>query len=535
MKQVKGQRYLYQRGSRYIFRRGVPSFAREVFGGRAEVQISLRTENLPEARYLVLAEIRNFDAALSKARQNNKTKNANDLRFKPSIDEMEEAVRAWFADRLSRSQVARYFEMPNSNASKKLEGELIAYGATVAATNLLSGSGSNITADWIAQTLIERHHWDVELDSALYRRLLLAVGRGQMQMTKIELQDLRGEPRSIEDATFSADQYRLDAERQRDRAANAPVSMLGLFEGYVTEAKPKTRTVKAFRRQLEQFIEFLGHDNARLIEHSDLVAWKEHLLERPTSSGSLLNPRTVRDTYLSAVKAVFRWAKRNGKIEKNPTADLHVRVPKKAKTRDPSLTDEEAMTILRGTLEPASKKLSCEKAFAKRWVPWLCAYSGARVNEITQLRRQDIFQVDNVWVINITPEAGSVKTNEARIVPLHPHIIEQGFIDEIAKKSGPLFFNPMRAQLASSGSTQAMKVGEYLANWVRKLGVTDPAVQPNHGWRHRFKTLARRHGMNAEVRDVIQGHAHRTEGEGYGGTEIAVKLKAIKLLPQYIV
>jgi integrase len=535
LKQVKGQRYLYQRGGRFIFRRGVPPFARETFGGRGEVQVSLRTENLPEARYLVLAEIRRFDAALSKARQSSGAVETSIAKFTPSIDEMEEAVRIWFSDRLSRSQVARYFDMPDPEASKKLEGELLVYGATVATTNMLNGSGSNITGDWIAQTLIERHHWDVEQDSALYRRLLLAVGRGQVQVNKIELQDLRGEPRSIDDVTFSADQFRLDRERQRDRAANAPVSIMGLFDGYVNEAKPKARTVKAFRRQIQQFIEFLGHDNARSVEHSDLIAWKEHLLERPTASGKLLNARTVRDTYLSAVKAVFRWAKRNGKIDNNPTADLHVRVTKKTKTRERSLTDAEALTILRGTLERAPKKLSRERAFAQRWVPWLCAYTGARVNEITQLRRQDIVQIDSIWVINITPEAGSVKTDEARIVPLHPHVIEQGFIDEIDKKSGPLFYNPQRARIALSENTQAAKVGEYLANWVRKLGVTDPAVQPNHGWRHRFKTLGRRYGMDKEVRDVIQGHAPRTEGEAYGNTETQVKYHAIKLLPAYVI
>lgn len=506
-----------------------------MFDGRGEVQVSLRTENLAEARYLVLAEIRRFDAALSKARQNSAAHDMTVSKFIPSIEEMEEAVRAWFADRLSRSQVARYFDIRDPEAGKKLESELTTYGATVAATNMLNGSGSNITGDWIAQTLIERHHWDVEHDSALYRRLLLAVGRGQVQVTKIELQDLRGEPRSIDDATFSADQFRLDRERQHDRAANAPVAIIGLFDGYVNEAKPKARTVKAFRRQIEQFIEFLGHDNALLVEHSNLIAWKEYLLARRTSAGNLLNARTVRDTYLSAVKAVFRWAKRNGKIESNPTADLHVRVTKKTKTRDRSLTDFEALKILRGTLQTPPKKLSSERAFAQRWVPWLCAYSGARVNEITQLRRQDIIKVDGIWAMNITPEAGSVKTDEARVVPLHPHIIEQGFIAEIEKKSGPLFYNPERRLKQSVENSQPAKVGEYLAKWVRELGVSDPAVQPNHGWRHRFKTLARRHHIVGEVRDALQGHAPRTEGEHYGELEIQVRFDAIKQLPAYSV
>ena len=533
MKKVGGQRYLYQRGSTFMFRRGVPNYAREIFGGRREVQLSLRTEHLAEARYFVLGEIRRFENLLSKARKGGNISLLEGDKFVPSIDEVEEGVRLWFSDRMERSTVSSLIDHPDPDAAMRLEQDLMGYGATVAQTMAPSGYGSDITGQWISQSLIESNIWDIEERTPIYNRLLRAVGRGQVQSAKIELQDLRGEPRRIDDDTFSPDQYRLDRERQRDLVANVAVTIMSLFDGYVQESQPKTRTVTAWRRQIQAFIDFLGHDDAREVKHSDLVRWKEYLLQKTTKSGHLLNARTVRDTYMSAIKAVFRWAKRDAKIDINPTSDVHIRVPKKTKIRDRSLTDEEALTILRETLRPPPKKLSQERAFAQRWVPWLCAYSGARINEMTQLRREDVSQIDGVWVMNITPEAGSVKTDEARIVPLHPHLIEQGFIVEIARRSGPLFFDPKRRLKPSVDSTQARKVGDYLAKWVRDIGVSDPAVQPNHGWRHRFKTLARRYRMDAEVRDVIQGHAPRTEGEAYGGTEIAVRYEAIKILPAY--
>jgi hypothetical protein len=43
---------------------------------------------------------------------------------------------------------------------------------------------------------------------------------------------------------------------------------------------------------------------------------------------------------------------------------------------------------------------------AKRWVPWLCAYSGARVGELTQLRVQDVEHRACGPVLRITPDAG---------------------------------------------------------------------------------------------------------------------------------
>src|SRR5690606_31490877 len=76
----------------------------------------------------------------------------------------------------------------------------------------------------------------------------------------------------------------------------------------------------------------------------------------------------------------------------------------------------------------------------RRWVPWLCAYSGARVGEIMQLRKQDIRKEGDFWVLTITPEAVTVKDKEAREVPLHPHLVEQGFLEFVeAAPEGPLF------------------------------------------------------------------------------------------------
>ncbi|MDZ4393118.1 MAG: hypothetical protein U1B82_09125, partial [Cypionkella sp.] len=61
---------------------------------------------------------------------------------------------------------------------------------------------------------------------------------------------------------------------------------------------------------------------------------------------------------------------------------------------------------------------------AKRWVPWLCAFTGARVAEITQLRREDFRETDNGVTIRITPEAGGTKTGQWRDVPMHPQVIK---------------------------------------------------------------------------------------------------------------
>jgi integrase len=60
--------------------------------------------------------------------------------------------------------------------------------------------------------------------------------------------------------------------------------------------------------------------------------------------------------------------------------------------RDRDFTEAEASKILAAALAPHGGRLSAEHAAARRWVPWMCAYSGARVGEITQLRHKDVLE-----------------------------------------------------------------------------------------------------------------------------------------------
>jgi integrase len=167
------------------------------------------------------------------------------------------------------------------------------------------------------------------------------------------------------------------------------------------------------------------------------------------------------------------------------------------------------------------------------------AYSGARVGEIAQLRAEDVMTVDGVHVLNITPEAGSVKTGQYRHVPLHPHLIEQGFLSvATAKKTGPLFYDPEAATRKTDKASKSLaeKVGQKIRDMVREAGIgPDQVEQPNHAWRHRFKTQARRWKLDTEAAHHIQGHATDSEGQAYGSWPVERLAEEIAKLPPYIV
>jgi len=141
---------------------------------------------------------------------------------------------------------------------------------------------------------------------------------------------------------------------------------------------------------------------------------------------------------LSASRTVFAWARVHKRIRQNPFKEVKVDVPRKVQKREDgrSFTNEEALTILRASLTYQAPATPTERT--RRWVPWVCAYSGARSGEITQLRGVDIEKRDGFYVMRITPEAGTTKTGQVRVVPLHEHLIAQGFIETVRQVGNPI-------------------------------------------------------------------------------------------------
>jgi len=68
---------------------------------------------------------------------------------------------------------------------------------------------------------------------------------------------------------------------------------------------------------------------------------------------------------------------------------------------------------------------------------------------------------------------------------------------------------------------------------VRKLGIADRELKPNHAWRHTFKQIADRAGISERMSDYITGHAHRTIGAKYGAPTVEHMAAALEKFPRY--
>jgi integrase len=159
-----------------------------------------------------------------------------------------------------------------------------------------------------------------------------------------------------------------------------------------------------------------------------------------------------------------------------------------------------------------------------------------RPGEITQLRGRDVEQVDGIWTLNLTPEAGTIKGGLARRVPIHPHLVDQGFI-RFAQERGdaPLFYR-LRKRGSDNGAQKkspAAQARQRLAKWVRSIGIEDEDLSPNHAWPHTFKQIGRRVTQDDTLLDYICGHAPATEGRAYGAPLLQDMARVIEKFPRY--
>ncbi|WP_269929988.1 tyrosine-type recombinase/integrase [Aminobacter sp. HY435] len=310
-------------------------------------------------------------------------------------------------------------------------------------------------------------------------------------------------------------------------STGSATSLMDLLDGWWKEAEPLGHSPNTYRTRKNtvlRFKEVLGHDDAQRITKDDVIAFRDARL----AEGKSWNTVYMGD--MATLRALFAWALAHPRlgITANPAEGIKAPVKSRPKvTRSKGFTPEEASALLaHADGVKAGNKDTAWTVRAKRWVPWLCAYTGARVSEVVQMRKQDLRKEGDNWVLTITPDAGSVKTGQYREVVLHADLVEQGFPGMVeGLKSDAVF---------TKGGTplEVSNMNTVLVAFARKV-VTDPAVRPNHGWRHLFKTVGREVGISDSILDAICGHAAKSVGQGYGSVTIRAQAEALGKFPKF--
>jgi len=380
----------------------------------------------------------------------------------------------------------------------------------LAAMRLALAAGETRHVDAAVQNYVTAQRLMVAPGSTEWRELAQVVARAEIDALERTLERDRG--------VFGrppSDPIVKPSVAVSDVLSSVPLKYL--FDRYIAarQAIGKHKDGGAnWRNSFATLIKFLGHGDARRITKRNLLDWRDAMLASGTSA------RTISDKHLAAISAVLKWAFENDYLPSNEASTVRQEVPRKPQTRERGYTTAEAVKVLQATLsyKPSdthnpSNRESSHTTAARRWGPLLCAFTGARVTEITQLRKEDFRKEGDRWIMRITP-AGSVKTGQYRDVPLHQQVVALEFIDFVGAAShGPLFHaarSPEKNQAASRATAGK------LSKWLNDLDLVPAGVQPSSGWRHRFKSQGRELAISDRVLDALQGHPGRTASDSYG-------------------
>jgi len=488
---VRYMPYVQQWKGSYRFRRRVPDHLKPIIG-KPEWVAALGTKDKAEANRLVVAHIGQTDQVISDAERGD---------YPPlPPDRIEPIAYDWW----------RWFCQERA--------KLLNVGVGLV-SNGLDPRGWALTGETELTDLLARYVVEKGLD---YRPASGPFDRIKQRCREIHHQTAYGYRPEIDDRLAAAKQIWDAADDQLAALKNGkpvvsqqtvslststaiPCPFSTIIDKWASERKPTAKTAYSWRKIIDKLVSYLKHDNAVAVKEDDLIGWKGHLI----SSGL----KVTIENHLIVLRTLYNFATDNKLIPINIAAKVKYRAKKQPGTRRLGYTENEAKRILVAARAETDALL--------RWVPWVAAFTGARVDEICGAMVADVEVFDGVPCLHIRldyREAGAeLKTvNSERVVPLHPALVDEGFVQYVSSlpKDGPLFpdLTPDRFGRRSGNGTKR------IGRWVRgeKVGITDRRKAPNHSWRHRFKSECRDAWLPDEVKNALLGHDDGSAAQDYG-------------------
>ena len=222
---------------------------------------------------------------------------------------------------------------------------------------------------------------------------------------------------------------------------------------------------------------------------------------------------------LRKLSAFMNWCKTNGHIQDNPLTGLKM-MTGSAKEARLSFEQHDLTTLL----DLDALKTEARKHPWRYWIPLLGRYTGARLEELCQLRTDDFVEQQGILCIRIddSSEGQNLKNaSSRRMLPIHPSLIELGLLRyvESAKATGAhrLFpdLEPVRGKL---GHAPSKWFGRYKA----KRGIDD-SKKTFHSFRHTLIDDLRDAGAQDSLIKRIVGHEDSAVTFGVYGSRTPLK------------
>jgi len=289
-------------------------------------------------------------------------------------------------------------------------------------------------------------------------------------------------------------------------------------------------------RDARRFAEFTGLD--RVLDDvttEDVIAWSDSLMDTRSKQGEPkpIAPRT-KSKMVGAVITFLKVGEQRGWVVTNVAEGLRKgRKGKRSEERLPFDAEDFPKLFSTALWEQGEKRPE------RRWVPAIHLANGMRTNEACQLKLRDVVEEHGIPCFRILPDDPdqSTKNEESdRIVPIHPILIELGFLDYVAQRRAEadsedeqLF--PHLTWVKRTGYRS--KVTAFFAGekgYIRR-NVTDNPKKVLYSLRHNFATACDRAEIPNTARTQLMGHSSSQSNDQGHITYISERL-AHELLNQ---
>lgn len=308
----------------------------------------------------------------------------------------------------------------------------------------------------------------------------------------------------------------------------APSSLTALCEYWRTLAPDRPpRTVIEFEATAEDFDHRISLPIAE-VTRRDVASYRDLLL------GEGLSPATVTKR-IGFVSALLQTATDAGQLSANVARGLRTPRCKVESLGRRAFAAEDLHRIFASPVYSQRLRPRAGGGEAAAWIPLLAYGTGARLNELAQLRPADI-QLDSadgpvIHICDNDPGKRLKTASSRRLVPVHPELVRAGFACYVRRqqtaRSEWLFPSLVSDRFGSRGANWGRWFGRYLRQ-DEGCGVPDPLLV-FHSFRHLFKQLCRQARIPEEVHDALTGHSGESGhvGRRYGGVPIPVLVQAV--------
>lgn len=329
----------------------------------------------------------------------------------------------------------------------------------------------------------------------------------------------------------------VSAKRSSDSPTLAALSKLYIEEGKRGGTWRQVSTEEV-QRALADLFELLGDMPADAFDGHQARLLKERLslcpqyfslrpefkgktLRQVVDSGSSYKTITAVtvNNRLRKLTAFLNWCKTNGYVTDNPLTGMKVMTGSAKEAR---------LSFERHDLDALLNRESLRKEARKHpwryWLPLLGRTTGARLEELCQLRVDDFIEQQGVQCIRIddSREGQNLKNaSSRRVLPLHPSLIELGLLqyaESVRTHGADRLFPELEAVRGKRGHAASKWFGRYKA----KLGITDPR-KTFHSFRHTFIDDLRDAGVQDSLIKRIVGHEDSSVTFGIYGSRTPIK------------